>query len=311
MNFVQIEFLWFMILVFVLYWAIPRRGWQNIVLVIASAVFYGWIHPWWLLLLYASAVLDYTMGRLMVRAPQYKRWWLSFSMMGNIGMLLYFKYFNFFIDNVAIALESVGLGANLHTLNILLPAGISFYTFQTMSYTLDIYRGELQPRKRFLTYLVFVSFFPQLVAGPVERASRLLPQLEAKRIFKLEDLRSGFGLAMWGGFKKMVIADTIAPYVDKIFLLEDPSGPMIWAATAGFSLQIYTDFSGYTDIARGTARMLGWTWSATSTSRTWLPPPPSSGSGGTCPCPPGSATTCSHRCSGTSTTSATYGSCSR
>ncbi len=154
-------------------------------------------------------------------------------------------------------MQSVGVQPNLHTLEILLPAGISFYTFQTMSYTLDIYRGELKSRKNFLDYLVFISFFPQLVAGPVERASRLLPQFEVRRQFELQWLRSGFALVIWGAFKKMVIADTIAPYVDKVFLLEDPSFPMVWAAAAGFSIQIYADFSGYTDVARGTARMLG------------------------------------------------------
>ncbi len=257
MSFVQPEFFWLMVVVFGLYYASATRLWQNAVLLFASMIFYGWIHPWWLILLYASATLDFSMGRLMARSPRYKKLWLTFSLCGNIGLLLYFKYFNFFIENTIAALQSTGIETNLHTLHILLPAGISFYTFQTMSYTLDIYRGELKPRKNFLNYVVFISFFPQLVAGPVERAARLLPQLEAPRIFKLENLRAGFGLAMYGAFKKMVIADTIAPYVDKIFLLDEPSGPLIWAATTGFILQIYADFSGYTDIARGTARILG------------------------------------------------------
>ncbi len=257
MNFVQSEFLWFMLAVFAMYWAGRGKRWQNLVLVVASAVFYGFVHPWWLILLYSSAVLDFSMGRLMARAPTRKRWWLGISLAGNIGMLLYFKYFNFFIENTVTALQSVGVSTNLHTLNILLPAGISFYTFQTMSYTLDIYRGELKPRKNFLDYLVFISFFPQLVAGPVERAARLLPQLEVARSFQWTALRSGVALVMWGAFKKMVIADTIAPYVDKVFVLSEPAAPLLWVATFGFMVQIYADFSGYTDIARGTAKMLG------------------------------------------------------
>jgi alginate O-acetyltransferase complex protein AlgI len=145
----------------------------------------------------------------------------------------------------------------MHTLGIFLPVGISFYTFQTMSYTLDIYRGKLEPRRNFLDYVVFISLFMQLVAGPVERASRLLPQVEKKRHFNFDVFMSGVGLAMWGGFKKMVVADTIAPYVDKAFLLHDPSSGIIAAAVLGFAIQILADFSGYTDIARGTARMFG------------------------------------------------------
>ena len=263
MNFVQTEFLWLMATVYLVYWAgnlfagNRLRLWQNLVLLVASIVFYGYIHQWWLILLFGSAVLDFTMGQLMVRSPRWKKQWLALSLYGNIGMLLYFKYFNFFIENTITALTSLGVTTNLTTLNILLPAGISFYTFQTMSYTLDIYRGELRPRTNFLDYCVFISFFPQLVAGPVERAARLLPQVEVARRWRVADLRSGFGLALYGGFKKMVIADTIAPYVDKVYLLNDPSGPMIWSATAGFVVQIYSDFSGYTDIARGCARMLG------------------------------------------------------
>jgi alginate O-acetyltransferase complex protein AlgI len=256
-SFVQVEFLWFMLIVFCVYWALPRREWQNLLLVGASAVFYGWIHPWFLILLYASATLDFSMGRMMAQQPDKKRLWLAFSVCGNLGMLGFFKYFNFFVENVTVAMTSLGVPANFGTLSILLPVGISFYTFQTMSYTIDIYRGELKPRKNFLDVLVFVSFFPQLVAGPIERAANLLPQVEKLRIFSLDKMRSGFGLALWGGFKKMVVADTIAPYVDKVFILKDPQGPLVWAACLAFAVQILADFSGYTDMARGTARMLG------------------------------------------------------
>ncbi|MCB9679878.1 MAG: MBOAT family protein [Alphaproteobacteria bacterium] len=256
MTFVQWQFLVFFAIVFAIYWSVGRRA-QNLLLAVASAVFYGWVHPWFLGLLYGSAVLDYVMGRLMVERPARRRLWLTLSLAGNLGMLGWFKYADFFVANVAAALDALGLHTSLHTLGIFLPVGISFYTFQTMSYTLDIYRGQLEPRRNFLDYVVFVSFFPQLVAGPVERASNLLPQMERERRWSWDQLLSGIHLAMWGAFKKVCIADTIAPYVDKIFVLHDPSGPLIWAGTLGFTLQILADFSGYTDIARGTARMLG------------------------------------------------------
>jgi len=257
MNFVQYEFPLFLAVVFALYWSLRNRTWQNVLLVASSAVFYGWIHPWFLSLLYFSAVLDYSMGRLMAKHPGHKNYFVILSLTGNLCVLGFFKYFNFFIENVVTAAGALGLQTHLGTLDILLPVGVSFYTFQTMSYTIDIYRGELKPRTNFLDYLVYVSFFPQLVAGPIERAGRLLPQVEKARVWSNERLISGFSLALWGGFKKVVIADTIAPFVDKVFILNDPSGPEIWAGAIGFTVQIFADFSAYTDIARGTARMLG------------------------------------------------------
>lgn len=261
MNFVQIEFLWFMGLMFLAYWgagSLPKgRILQNLILAVGSAIFYGWVHPWFLLLLYFSAVLDFNVGKAMVRFPAYRAYLLLMSLAGNLGVLAYFKYFNFFVQNVIDALTLMGVESDLRTLAIVLPVGVSFYTFQTLSYTIDIYRGELQPRKNFLDYVVYVTFFPQLVAGPIERAGHLLPQVEKPRQFDIERTLSGITLAMWGGFKKMCVADTIAPYVDKVFILDEPSGPLIWAAAIGFSIQIFADFSAYTDIARGCARVLG------------------------------------------------------
>ena len=257
MSFVQWEFPLFAAAVIAVYWLLPGRRLQNLLLMVVSAVFYGWVHPWFLLLLYFSAGLDYTMGRLMAARPQRKTLWLVLSLSGNLGMLGYFKYAGFFVDNVIAGLSAMGVEHGLSTLHIFLPVGISFYTFQTMSYTIDIYQGKLTPRRNLIDYLAFVSFFPQLVAGPVERASRLLPQLESARTFDAERFRSGLTLVMWGAFTKVCIADTIAPYVDQTFALSSPSWAMIWAATAGFTVQILADFSGYTNIARGLARMMG------------------------------------------------------
>jgi D-alanyl-lipoteichoic acid acyltransferase DltB (MBOAT superfamily) len=257
MNFVQIEFPLFMVVLFTTYWLLRDRKWQNALLVMSSALFYGWVHPWFLTLLGFSAVLDYSVGRAMGKYPAYRPYLVMLSMIGNLGVLGFFKYFNFFIVNIKGAFLLAGLETDLRTLDILLPVGVSFYTFQTMSYTIDIYRGELKPRENFLDYLVYVSFFPQLVAGPIERAGRLLPQCENPRTFAWEKVISGFSLAWWGAFKKIVIADTLASFVDKIFILGDPSGPELWAGCIAFTVQIFADFSGYTDMARGTARMLG------------------------------------------------------
>ena len=178
MNFVQVEFPVFLLCVLAAYWGLRDRVWQNRLLVVASAVVYGWVHPWFLALLYGSAVLDFSMARAIARFPGNKRWFLAASMCGNLGLLAYFKYFDFFAANFAAAFAAMGLDAHPATLGVMLPVGISFYTFQTMGYTVDVYRGELKPRTNFVDYLLYVSFFAQLVAGPIERAGRLLPQIE-------------------------------------------------------------------------------------------------------------------------------------
>ncbi len=257
MTFVQSEFLAFFAVVFVLYWVWPRRVWQNVLLTVASAVFYGWVHPWWLILMYVAAGIDYGAGLAIARWPARKGWSLFVSLTANLALLGYFKYFDFFVENMAVALSSLGVANTLTPLGMLLPAGISFYTFQSMAYSIDVYRGELKPRRSLLDYLLAVSLFCHLVAGPVQRASNLLQQAETPRTFDLQRVRSGFALAMWGAVKKVVVADTVSPYVDKVFSLPHASTPLIAAATLAFAVQILADFSGYTDIARGTARMLG------------------------------------------------------
>jgi len=263
-SFVQAEFVAFFAFVFGVYWLLTAlrepervRRWQNVLLVGASAVFYGWVHPWFCGLLLASALLDYTAARVIAARPSWRDAALVASVGGNLLVLGYFKYFNFFVANVRAVFEATGVGADLTLLSIILPIGISFYTFQTLSYTIDVYRGQIRARDSLLDVLVFVGFFPQLVAGPIERAADLLPQVERPRSFDLRRVLSGMTLALWGAVQKLCIADTLAPYIDKVFVLADPPGVLIWSASLAFTVQLYADFSGYTDIARGTARMLG------------------------------------------------------
>jgi len=264
MTFVQPAFPILLLVVLLLHWgalaALPegtRRRARNALLLGASAVFYGWVHPWYLALLAASTLLDFSVGLGMSARPERKRALLALSVAGNLGMLGVFKYLGFFVDNVAAVLELLGFQAHLPTLRLALPVGISFFTFQTMSYTIDVYRGKLEARRDLLDYATFVCLFPQLVAGPVERARNLLPQLEAPRRWNGERFRSGLSLALWGATKKVVVADTLALYVDRVFAMHHAGPALTWAATLGFAVQILADFSGYTDIARGTARMLG------------------------------------------------------
>ncbi len=257
MSFVQSTFLVLFLVTVALYFVRVDVRWQNRVLLVASVVFYGWLHWWWVALLWGTAAVDFLLSQLMVRSATHKRLWLALSVTSNLGLLFVFKYLGFCVDNVVAGLTALGFNPSVQTLNLILPAGISFYTFQSLSYTIDVYRGELRPRTRFETFLTYVSFFPQLMAGPIERAAHLLPQVEKARTWSSSNLRAGTGLVMWGLFKKVVIADTLAPYVDKVFLLDAPPASLMWAATTAFMLQIYADFSGYTDIARGTARILG------------------------------------------------------
>ncbi len=256
MAFQSFDFLIFFALVWALYWRLPRRG-QNALLLGASVVFYGWVHPWFVLLLATSALTDFVCAQRIEDDPVHRRRWLGLSLVVNLGMLGVFKYFGFFVDNVAVLLEAAGLPSFTRTFSVVLPVGISFYTFQTISYTVDVYRQTLRARRDLLDYAVYVSFFPQLVAGPIERADRLLPQIERDRRLSPEQARDGLFLMVWGFFKKLVVADNLAVTVEKVFLLEAPTFSILWVGVFAFGMQIYADFSGYTDIARGAARLLG------------------------------------------------------
>ena len=262
MFFNSIDFAIFLPIVFVLYWFVFNRNLnlQNLFIVSASYFFYGWWDWRFLSLIIFSTTVDYTIGRkLKTEVNQLKRktlLWLSIFI--NIGFLGFFKYYNFFIDNFISAFSFFGTEINVNTLNIILPVGISFYTFQTLSYTIDVYKRKLEPTKDFVVLSAFVSFFPQLVAGPIERATNLLPQFYTKRIFDYSKAVDGMRQILWGLFKKVVIANQCATSVNIIFenYADQTSSTLVIGAVL-FSFQIYCDFSGYSDIAIGTSRLFG------------------------------------------------------
>ena len=262
MLFNSIEFLVFLPVAFALYWLIRPGGtrWQNGILLVASCIFYGWWDWRFLLLLGFSIVIDYLAGMAIHSSEKQsvRRTWLWAAVALNLGLLGYFKYFNFFIDSAVRLLQSVGLQANPWSLNVILPIGISFYTFHGLSYVIDIYFRRVRPTKDPLVYSVFVCYFPLLVAGPIERATHLLPQLEKPRTFDYRLGIDGFRLILWGFFKKLVLADKIATPVNEIFgNPSDHDGGTLMLGAVYFAIQVYCDFSGYTDIARGCSRLFG------------------------------------------------------
>jgi D-alanyl-lipoteichoic acid acyltransferase DltB (MBOAT superfamily) len=245
-----------------LYWFCTAKNLklQNTLIVVSSYVFYGWWDWRFLGLIFISTLEDYLVAlKIHNTSDERKRKiWLLVSIIVNIGILGFFKYCNFFIDNFVAAFSLLGTKPNITSLNIILPIGISFYTFQTMSYTIDVYKRKLEPTKDFISFAAFVSFFPLLVAGPIERATHLLPQFYRKRIFDYANAVNGMRQILWGLFKKMVVADNCATYVNIIFKNYDNySGSTLVLAAIFFAFQIYCDFSGYSDIAIGTARLFG------------------------------------------------------
>ncbi len=252
----------FLPIVFMVYWIWANGGVRrrNLFIILASYVFYGWWDWRFLGLIVASSLIDYTVGILLSQTEndRKRKLLLLTSILVNLGLLGFFKYFNFFVDNAIVLLESLGVQANPTSLQIILPVGISFYTFQTLSYTIDVYRRQLEPTRDWTAFFAFVSFFPQLVAGPIERARNLLPQFYRPTQFRGELARDGLRQILWGLFKKAVVADNCALIADHIFGQYEtiPAGYLIWGAIA-FGFQIYGDFSGYSDIAIGTARLFG------------------------------------------------------
>jgi len=262
MLFNSIDFAVFLPIVFILYWFVTNKNLklQNLLIVLASFLFYGWWDFRFLTLIFFSTTIDYLIGLgLSKEQDKTKRkilLWVSICF--NLGFLGFFKYYNFFLDNFISAFSFFGSDIKLNSLSIILPVGISFYTFQTLSYTIDVYKGKLNPTKDFIAFSAFVSFFPQLVAGPIERATNLLPQFYTKRNLKYSTAISGMRQILWGLFKKIVIADTCSIYVDDIFQnYTNYSGSALILGAVLFSFQIYGDFSGYSDIAIGTSKLFG------------------------------------------------------
>lgn len=262
MLFNSFDFAFFLPIVFLLYWFVTNRSLkaQNALLLVASYFFYGWWDWRFLGLLLLSTVVDFFLARNMVstnsQSVKKRLLWVSLGL--NLGLLGFFKYYNFFLENFISAFTFFGHPFEASTLEIVLPVGISFYTFQTLSYSIDVYRGNLTPTDKFIDFAAFVSFFPQLVAGPIERATNLLPQFGKHRTFSKETSIDGMRQILWGLFKKMVIADNCGTYVDMIFGgYQDYPGSVLALGVIFFAFQIYGDFSGYSDIAIGVAKLFG------------------------------------------------------
>jgi D-alanyl-lipoteichoic acid acyltransferase DltB (MBOAT superfamily) len=261
MLFNSFQFAYFFAILFALYWAL---GWfhtlQNVLLLAGAYYFYACWNPKFLSLLILSTVMDYACGLAVdrIEVPSKRKLFVAFSMALNLGMLGYFKYYNFFAESLQALLERVGLHVPLAHLQIVLPIGISFYTFQSMSYVIDAYRREIKPTRDLLHFATFVSFFPHLVAGPIMRPTALLPQVANPRRFNLQQFYQGSYLIFWGLTKKVVIADNLAWYVNDLFSRwQTIDGGLALLAVYAFAFQIYCDFSGYTDAARGIAKCLG------------------------------------------------------
>jgi len=259
MNFASFEYIWFLVIVWLLYRVLPLRA-QNLMLFAASYFFYASWDWRFLSLIIFSTIVDYSVGRYLEREEKASRRKIALciSLCANLGLLGFFKYFGFFVDSAVLALNEIGIQAHEPTLKILLPVGISFYTFQTLSYTIDVYRRKLDACRNIIDFSLFVAYFPQLVAGPIERASHLLPIIQKPRTITHDEIRRGLFLILLGLVKKLAIADGLAPSVDAIFnTSSEVSGLDVALATYAFAFQILCDFSAYTDIARGTSKLFG------------------------------------------------------
>ena len=262
MLFNSIEFFFFLPVCLFGYHILNRGDvkFRNLFLILVGYIFYGWWSWKFLILLFISTLVDYLVGIAIGSSDSVsrKRFLLSISLTAQLGMLLYYKYANFFIESFSRAFTFLGYHIDASRLDIVLPVGISFYTFQTLSYTIDVYRGKIQPVRSFVNFCSFVSFFPQLVAGPIERASQMLPQFEMRRTISGQDWSEGCKQMLWGFFKKLAIADNCAVLVNELYGNHaQHSGATLFFAAVLFSFQIYCDFSGYSDIAIGSARLFG------------------------------------------------------
>lgn len=256
MSFTSFSFLLFFLTILALYWLVRNRHWQNIILLIASYLFYGWIHPWYAFMLAASTLLDYGIAHALVRNRR-KNLLVAASLVVNLGVLAFFKYYNFFIADVLDLFSSLGFQTDLFFIHIMLPAGLSFYTLKKIGYILDVSRGVIKPTRDLVAFGLFVAFFPQITAGPIDRAQTLIPQIESGRSWQARYFLSAWPLLVMGFFKKIVIANSISPIVERIFHMNEPTLLLAVAGALGFTLQILADFSAYTDLSRGLAYLLG------------------------------------------------------
>lgn len=260
MLFNSLAFLLFVPIVFGLYWCVRSANWQNRVLVCASMFFYGWWDWRFLLLMLATCVCSYLIARGVAATERSgrRKALMVLAVLINVGILALFKYFNFFADNLAALFGLFGFKADIPTLRLVLPIGISFYTFQLIAYVVDVYRRDLPVCKSLERFLTFICFFPQLVAGPIERGANLLPQFEQKRKFDYPMAVDGMRLFLWGLIKKMIIADNSGPVADYVFGSYESLGTLdLWIGLLAFTVQVYCDFSGYSDMAIGMARLFG------------------------------------------------------
>jgi D-alanyl-lipoteichoic acid acyltransferase DltB (MBOAT superfamily) len=261
MAFNSVAFALFLPIVFALYWLTPRRVLlQNLLLLLASYFFYAWWSYKFLLLLFVGSTITYLLAHRLEKTEQtaWRRMLLWTSLVVNLGVLVLFKYLGFFVNSLTALLDAFGLHADSFTLKIILPLGISYYTFQMVGYTIDVYRKQVPAVRNLITFLLFTGFFPKIVAGPIERASHLVPQLQNSRDFQIEQAKDGLRQMLWGFFKKVVIADNLAAHVNYIYgNYSSLDGATIFIGTFIFAIQIYCDFSGYSDMAIGTARLFG------------------------------------------------------
>jgi alginate O-acetyltransferase complex protein AlgI len=262
MLFNSIEFSLFLPIVFIFYWFVTNceLRLQNLLLLASSYIFYSWWDYRFLFLLMFSTFLDYFTGLRMASAKSgsSKTVWFWISITVNLGFLGFFKYYNFFIESFSDLVSTFGFQANPGTLKIILPVGISFYTFHGMSYVIDIYNDRIKPTRNFIDYALFVSYFPLLVAGPIERATHLLPQIQKRRTFQYAMAVDGLRQILWGLFKKIVIADNCALYANEVFgNVQNQNGSTLVLGAIFFAIQIYGDFSGYSDIALGVSKLFG------------------------------------------------------
>ena len=257
MIFTSYNFFVFLLIVLALHWLGRGRRWQNLTLLAASYVFYGWVYPWHVLVLAASTLADFFLARWMGRDRARARQMLALSLLLNVGLLCFAKYYYSFNSPLSALISASGLEADFLLARVVLPLGLSFYLLKKLAYMIDVSRGTLAPSPDLVDFALFVSFFPQVIAGPIDRAQKLLPQFQQARSWTAEHFHSAWPLIVMGLFKKLVIADSVRVIVDQIFQQEEPAQLLVLVGVLGFTLQILADFSGYTDLSRGFSHLLG------------------------------------------------------